>query len=192
MMEFIDQHSKELNEVINNTCNMHKLNVGTISLALVNAFDTNHKAIIFGNGGSYADALHFAAEFEGTYKIKGRRALPVIVPANTAALTAIGNDYGYDVTFKRFVEANAQENDVVIGLSTSGSSLNIIEALRSAKKKNAYTIGLTGRSGGVMNGLVDILINIPSDDTARIQEAHQFICHEICYTVENKIFGPRQ
>jgi D-sedoheptulose 7-phosphate isomerase len=161
-----------------------------IAKLLIKAFKNGKKVIIFGNGGSYADAIHFAAEFEGPYKNRNRPPLPALVPGNPSALTAIANDFGYEHVFKKFVEANAEKGDIVIGLTTSGTSKNIIFGLTEARRKGAIAIGFTGRTGGKkMSDFVDIIISVPSDNTPRIQEMHRFIYHEICGLVEKNLFG---
>jgi D-sedoheptulose 7-phosphate isomerase len=141
-----------------------------------------------GNGGSYADSLHFAAELEGAYKNRNRAALAAMVPSNPASLTAIGNDFGYLNTFKKTVQAFINKGDVVIGLSTSGNSENVIQAFQEAKLKGARVVAFTGESGGKMKEYADILLNVPSQDTPRIQEAHHFAYHEICEIVETSLF----
>jgi len=152
----------------------------------VQSLQSGHKILIFGNGGSAADAQHIAAELVGRYKIE-RKGLPVIaLTTDTSALTAIGNDYGYQYIFKRQIEALASPNDVVIGISTSGNSTNVLSALKLASKINCHTIGLSGRGGGEMGNLCDINIVVPSEDTPRIQEMHIFIGHTLCHLIESK------
>ena len=152
----------------------------------VQCLQNGHKILIFGNGGSAADAQHIAAELVGRYKIE-RKGLPVIaLTTDTSALTAIGNDYGYQHIFKRQIEALASPNDVVIGISTSGGSDNVLSALKLASKINCRTIGLSGRGGGEMNTLCDINIVAPSEDTPRIQEMHIFMGHTLCHIIESK------
>jgi D-sedoheptulose 7-phosphate isomerase len=141
-----------------------------------------------GNGGSAADAQHLAAELSGRF-YKDRKALPSdALHCNTSYLTAVANDYSYDVIYSRLVDGTMNSGDVLIGLSTSGNSKNIINAFEKAKEKGIITIGLTGESGGKMEILSDYLINVPSTDTPRIQEAHIMIGHIICELVESKLF----
>lgn len=188
----MEEVKKHLFDHLNLMRRMYRMHADKITLAankLVKSYQAGGKPLIFGNGGSYADALHFAGELEGKFYLD-RRPLPVSVP-NTVSLTAVGNDYGYEVTFARFVEANANPNDIVIALSTSGNSKNVVNALRVAREKKLYSIGFTGKTGGEMKGLVDLLINVPSKDTPRIQEAHEFIYHSICYRVEQEMFGKK-
>lgn len=183
----LEKSFDEMMELIQKTKEMHSKTIEKIGREIVNCYRNGGKLIIFGNGGSFADALHFAAEFEGPFKNRSRPPLPALVPSNFSALTAIGNDFGYEQTFKKFVEANTKKGDIVIGISTSGNSPNVILALEEAKKKEVITIAFTGYSGGKMKN-ADILLNIPSTDTARIQELHHFAYHEICNLVEREMF----
>jgi len=153
------------------------------------AYRSGGKIIFCGNGGSAADAQHLAAELVGRFKLE-RRALPAIaLNTNTSILTALGNDYGYDTVFSRQVEALANKNDIVIGLSTSGNSPNVIKAIEAAKTIGAKTIGLTGGNGGQLAKLADLAITVPSDNTPRIQEAHITIGHIVCELVERELAG---
>jgi D-sedoheptulose 7-phosphate isomerase len=157
--------------------------------ALITAYTTGHKAIFFGNGGSAADAQHLAAEFLGRY-LRERAPLPALaLNANTSAITAIGNDYGYEQTFSRQLHAMSSPGDVAVGISTSGNSRNVVEALVCARKLGLFTIAFTGASGGQMRGLVDILIDVPSEETPRIQECHILAGHAICDAVESAIIA---
>lgn len=140
--------------------------------------------MICGNGGSAADAQHFAAELSGRYK-KERKALAgIALTTDTSALSAIGNDYGFEFVFSRQVEALGNENDVLIGISTSGKSPNVLEAFKKAKELNMLCLGLSGKGGGMMNKLCDYNLVIPSDDTARIQEMHILIIHTLCQIID--------
>lgn len=146
------------------------------------------KILLFGNGGSAADAQHIAAELVGRYKVN-RKGLPAIaLSTDTSALTAIGNDFGFEEIFNRQVEALASKGDVAIGISTSGKSLNVLNALNLSLKLNLKTIALTGRDGGEMKKICDSCIEIPSEDTARIQEMHIVIGHTICHLIEKNLF----
>lgn len=152
--------------------------------ALISAYRSGHKAIFFGNGGSAADAQHLAAEFLGRY-LRERRAMPALaLHANTSAVTAIANDYGYDHVFSRQLQGFAVAGDVAVGISTSGNSKSVLEALTVARKMGVVTIGLSGASGGRMRELVDVLIAAPTGETPRIQECHILIGHAICDAVE--------
>ena len=151
---------------------------------MVNTLKSGHKILLCGNGGSAADAQHIAAELTGRYKTK-RRGLPAIaLTTDTSALTAIGNDFGYAKVFSRQVEALANRGDLLIGISTSGNSENILLALQKAKALGCTTLGLSGDDGGKMNGLCDINLVIPSDDTPRIQEMHILFGHILCHIID--------
>src|SRR5436853_225776 len=151
---------------------------------LVATYRRGGKAIFFGNGGSAADAQHLAAEFLGRF-LQERRPLPALaLHTNSSAVTAIGNDYGYEQVFARQLEALGTANDVVVAISTSGNSPNVLEALQVAQKGGIPTVGLTGASGGRMRALVDVLLAVPSSDTPRIQECHILIGHALCDAVE--------
>lgn len=152
--------------------------------ALIAAYRAGNKAILFGNGGSAADAQHLAAEFLGRY-LRERRPMPALaLHANSSAVTAIANDYGYEQVFSRQLQAFAAAGDVAFGISTSGNSQSVIEALAVARKLGLVTIGLTGASGGRMREVVDVLIAAPTQETPRIQECHILIGHAICDAVE--------
>jgi D-sedoheptulose 7-phosphate isomerase len=153
-----------------------------------NAFARGHRVYFCGNGGSAADAQHLAAEFSGRFYID-RKALPAeALHCNTSYLTAVGNDYSYDVIYSRLIEGIGQPGDILVGLSTSGNSKNIIHAFNTAKEKGMVTVGFTGKNGGAMRSNSDHLINIPSTNTPRIQESHILAGHIVCQLVEEKIF----
>jgi len=148
------------------------------------SLENNHKIILFGNGGSAADAQHMAAEFIGRYKIE-RESIPAIsLTTDTSILTSIGNDYSYDQVFSRQCQSLVHDGDVVIAISTSGNSKNVIKGCKIAKKNGAFIISLTGKTGGSLKSLSDVLLNVPSTDTPRIQESHRTIIHSICELVE--------
>ncbi len=156
---------------------------------ITNAYKNGNKVLICGNGGSAADAQHIAGEFMGQFK-KDRAPLPAIaLHTNTSYLTAVANDYGYKEVFARAVKALGRPGDVLIAISTSGNSDNVIQAVRVAKDMGIVTIALTGASGGLLGHIADITIRIPSDNTPRIQEGHIAIGHIICSIVENNLFG---
>lgn len=149
------------------------------------------KVIFFGNGGSAADSQHLAAEFTGRY-LKERRALPALaLSVNSSSLTAIGNDYGFDLVFARQLEALGKPGDVAVGISTSGNSPNVIRALEAAKSKSIYTVSLTGKSGGKLKHIADCTICMPSEETPRIQECHILTGHLICEIIEESLFGKK-
>jgi len=150
----------------------------------IDCLQNGGKILIFGNGGSAADAQHIAAEMVGRYKVE-RKGLPAIaLTTDTSALTSISNDYGYNHVFDRQVEALANKGDVVIGISTGGSSGNVISALKLAKEMGCKTIGFSGRDGGEMNTVCDINLIVPAEDTPRIQEMHIVIGHTICHLID--------
>lgn len=162
--------------------------VAKVSEILVHAFQTGNKVLLFGNGGSAADAQHIAAEFVGRFAFN-RPALPALaLNVNTSCVTAIGNDYGFDLVFSRQLEALARPGDVAIGFSTSGQSANVIRGMETAKKLKLHTIALTGSSPRGLKGAVDYCICAPSTETPRIQECHILIGHIISELVEETIF----
>jgi len=162
--------------------------VQQITDAVVAAFESGHKVMFCGNGGSAADAQHLAAEFSGRF-YKNRRALPSdALHCNSSYLTAVANDYSYDDIYSRLVDGTMQKGDVLIGISTSGNSPNIVKAFETARSKGILTVGFTGASGGKMKELSDFLLNIPSTDTPRIQESHIMLGHIICELTEAAIF----
>ncbi|MBI2632163.1 SIS domain-containing protein [Candidatus Pacearchaeota archaeon] len=185
----ITRHVEDLKILVNKTSELHKDTIIKIAELIINSYRNDGKIIIFGNGGSYADSLHFAAELEGCYRNKNRSSLKAMVPSNPSTITAISNDFSYKEIFLRFIKANADKRDIVIALSTSGNSENVILALEEAKNLGAITVGFTGETGGKMKLFCDILFNVPSQDTPRIQEIHHFAYHEICEIVEKEMFG---
>jgi D-sedoheptulose 7-phosphate isomerase len=159
---------------------------------MMSALQKGNKLLVMGNGGSAADAQHMAAEFVGRFLLE-RKALPAVaLTTDTSILTAVGNDYGFDEIFKRQVEALAIPGDVVIGISTSGHSNNVFHALTAANEMGCSTIGLLGREGGNIAGIVDVNLTVPVQETPRIQEAHLTIIHIICDLVERNLFGGRK
>jgi len=163
--------------------------INQISSIIIEAYRKKKKVILFGNGGSAADAQHIAGELVNRLHLE-REALPAIaLTTDSSVLTSIANDYDYSRIFARQVEALAKEGDVVIGISTSGSSSNVIEAVKTAKEKGAKTVGFTGNKGGKLAELVDFVISVPSDETPRVQESHITILHIICCLVERELFG---
>jgi D-sedoheptulose 7-phosphate isomerase len=155
---------------------------------IVNTFKNGNRVYFCGNGGSAADAQHLAAEFSGRF-YTDRKALPAeALHCNTSYLTAVANDYSYDVVYSRMMDGIGQAGDILVGLSTSGNSGNIVKAFETAKEKKIITVGFTGLSGGLMKSLSDYFINIPSTDTPRIQESHIMVGHIICQLVEEKMY----
>ena len=163
--------------------------VGKSVTVIVNAFRNGNKVLFCGNGGSAADAQHLAAEFSGRF-YTDRDALPAeALHVNTSYITAVANDYSYDVIYSRMIKGIGKAGDVLVGLSTSGNSTNIVKAFEMAKEKQMATIGFTGATGGKMKSICDHLLNVPSNDTPRIQESHILIGHIICQLVEEQYFG---
>lgn len=163
--------------------------IGDVVKAITAAFEKGNRIYFCGNGGSAADAQHLAAEFSGRF-YTDRKALPAeALHCNTSYLTAVANDYSYDVVYARLIDGIANPGDVLVGLSTSGNSANIVKAFDVARSKQVVTVGFTGASGGVMKGLCDHLLNVPSSDTPRIQESHILIGHIICQLVEENLFS---
>jgi D-sedoheptulose 7-phosphate isomerase len=161
----------------------------TVTEVITKAFQSGNAVYFAGNGGSAADAQHLAAEFSGRF-YKDRKALPSdALHCNTSYLTAVANDYSYDVIYARLLEGLAKRGDVLVGISTSGNSGNIVKAFEMAKTIGVTTIGFTGQKGGLMKDLGDYLINVPSNTTPRIQESHILVGHIICELVEKNIFG---
>jgi D-sedoheptulose 7-phosphate isomerase len=191
MLSVIKSHIRSSIEVksalLENTALLEQI-AGVCAL-IANAYKSNKKTLLAGNGGSAADAQHIAAELVNRFYMD-RPGLPSIaLTTDTSILTGIGNDYGYEQLFARQVQALGNEGDVFIGISTSGNSPNIIRAFEACKEKGIITIGLTGENGGKMAGLCDHCINVPSNETPRIQEAHILIGHIMCYIIEQEMFG---
>lgn len=181
---YLEQHQSLFNE-------LNKINVQINNAAkrLVKTIGAGKKILVCGNGGSAADSQHLAAELVGRFE-KERISLPAIaLTTDTSALTAVGNDYGFEYIFSRQVEGLGQIGDSLVGISTSGNSKNVIKAVESAKENKIITIGLLGRDGGKLSTIVDIPVIIPHDVTARIQEAHIFIIHYWCAQIEKELFG---
>ncbi len=159
-----------------------------VTRIIVNAFTAGNKVLFCGNGGSAADAQHLAAEFSGRF-YSDRDPLPSeALHCNTSYITAVANDYGYDVVYSRLVKGMGKRGDILVCLSTSGNSVNILNAIDEAKKIGMITVGLTGETGGKMKPVCDHIINVPSSDTPRIQESHIMIGHIICQLVEQELF----
>jgi D-sedoheptulose 7-phosphate isomerase len=187
----------DIKSIINSAIDLNKLvlqndtllgQIKTVTEVLTQCFESGNKVMFCGNGGSAADAQHLAAEFSGRFYLD-RKALPAeALHCNSSYLTAVANDYSYDLIYSRLLEGIGKHGDVLVGITTSGNSKNIINAFETAKEKGIITIGLTGESGGKMEILSDYLINVPSTDTPRIQEAHIMIGHIICELVESKLF----
>jgi D-sedoheptulose 7-phosphate isomerase len=163
--------------------------IGLVTTEIARAFANGNKVLFCGNGGSAADAQHLAAEFSGRF-YSDRDPLPSeALHCNTSFLTAVANDFGYELIYSRMVKAIGKQGDVLVGLSTSGNSANIINGLQQARELGMITVGFTGDTGGSMKAYSDYLINVPSSDTPRIQESHITIGHIICQLVEEQLFN---
>ena len=160
-----------------------------VARRIVECYRKGGKTIFMGNGGSAADAQHMAAEFLGKYMIDRKPIPSIALTTNSSAVTAIGNDYGYSKIFSRQLEAFAAKGDVVIGISTSGNSDNIVEAFKFAKGKGMLCVALVGAKACKLDGISDISIKVPSDVTPRIQEMHELVLHTLCEIVETELFG---
>ena len=161
--------------------------ISDVGIAMQNCIKSGGKILLMGNGGSAADSQHIAAEIVGRFK-KERKGLPAIaLTTDTSILTSVGNDYGYDYIFARQVEALCRPEDLVIGITTSGNSANVVNAMQAAKTIGAFTVGLTGGTGGKLTAICDYNLIMPSSVTARIQEAHIFIGHCLCEILESDV-----
>ena len=178
----------EFNEHIKVANSIHYLIDAVASSAqlCIDCLQSGGKILLFGNGGSAADAQHIAAELVGRYKVERKGISAIAINTDTSILTAISNDYGYSHVFDRQIEALANKGDVVIGISTSGNSINVINALKLASKLNCNTIGFSGQEGGVMKDICDVTLEAPSIDTPRIQEMHILLGHTICHLIDQE------
>ena len=187
----IDIINQEINEHLKSAKLLSGLSndIAASVLACINCLNRGGKILICGNGGSAADAQHFAAELVGRYKNKRKGIAALALTTDTSSITSIGNDFGFDYVFERQIEALANSGDVVVGISTSGNSKNIINALKLAAKLNCHTIGLSGNDNGEMNGVCHICLNAPSNDTPRVQEMHITIIHIICHLLDQEFLS---
>ena len=190
-------NSKKINHMIEETlerstkiiADLHDLSdeINKTANLIITAINKNRKIIIIGNGGSAADAQHIAAEFLGRYKLK-RKSIPAIaLTSNSSTTTAIANDYDFSDVFSRQCESLVSKDDIVIGISTSGNSENVIKGLKTSKKNGGLTIGLLGNKGGKIKNIVDIPLIVKATSIPRIQEAHRVIYHIICEIVEEEL-----
>ncbi len=163
-------------------------NIEKAARVMIESLRRGGKILVFGNGGSAADSQHMVAELVGRFKKERRPLAAIALTTNTSTLTAIGNDYGYDLTFSRQVEALGKPKDVAIGISTSGNSKNVIEAIKAARSLSLLTIGLLGGDGGKLKDKCDVSIIVGSKNTPRIQESHSLIGHILCELVEEELF----
>lgn len=165
--------------------------IADVARLIIASMRSGGKLIVFGNGGSAADAQHLSAELVGRYR-QNRKALPAIaLTTDSSALTSISNDYGFDTIFSRQLEALGRPGDIIVALSTSGNSPNILRALETAKKMGIPSIGLTGKSGGKMRSSVNVCLSVPSDSTPRIQEAHGLVIHILSGLIESALAGEK-
>ncbi len=185
----IKEHTEVINTILGDKDILGKLEL--VTKKIVEAYKSGGKLVIFGNGGSASDAQHIAGELVSKFYLDRPMLNALALNVNSSIITAIANDISFDDIFARQVEHLVDYKDVVIGLSTSGNSRNIIKALQVAKNKGALAIGFTGMSGGKLKDYVNVLVNIPSDSTPRIQEAHILAGHIICELVERELFGRR-
>lgn len=186
MKEFIESEFRNI------SCNFIHLQalapqIEKVSAVCIDALKKGHKIMFCGNGGSAADSQHLAAELVGRYKMNRPAMNALALTVDTSILTAVGNDYGYDTIFERQVEGLGKSGDVLIGLSTSGNSKNVLAAFDMAKKKGITTVAMTGQSGGKMKEQADFTINVPSDVTNNIQEMHIAVGHLLCGVIEKEL-----
>lgn len=187
MKELIKKRIEDSIDVKKELCRSQLENIEKAAKTIISSLGAGGKLLVFGNGGSAADSQHIAAELVGRFK-KERKALAAIaLTTNASILTAIANDYGYDVIFSRQVEALAVKGDAALGISTSGNSKNVVDGLKKARSMGLATIGMTGEGGGAVKAASDVTIAVPSKDTARIQESHGVIGHILCELVENEL-----
>lgn len=182
---YLKPHVEVISSTINET---NILIIEKLINEIVKAIKKGNKIIIAGNGGSAADSQHFAAEFTGRYKLERKGLAAISLTTDTSAITAIGNDYGFEHIFSRQLESIANKGDIFIGITTSGNSKNILNACKSAQEKKLHTFGLLGKDGGLCKNIFKDCIIVKSNDSARIQEVHIFIIHTICEEVEKRLF----
>ena len=182
ILKRINEHKEAVNELSKSTVTIKK-----IAETIIKCYKNGGKVIFFGNGGSCSDSMHLATEFVSRYYFD-RKSLPAIALTDNVSLTAIGNDYSFEDVFAKQVEGFVKNGDVIIGISTSGNSKNVIKAIEKAKELGGITAAFTGKSGGLLKDKADICLNVPSDDTPRIQEGYMLAGHIICELVEKELF----
>ncbi len=187
-----DQIAEEHSFIVKRFFEQHSDTLGLVADRLIRTLRTGHKLLLFGNGGSAADAQHFAAELVGRYQIERPGWPAIALTVDSSALTAIANDYGYDRVFARQVEALGVKGDAAIAISTSGNSNSVIEGVRAAAAKGLHTIGLLGRDGGELKSMVDHALVVDAQKTSRIQEVHILIAHILCESIERAMLSPRE
>jgi D-sedoheptulose 7-phosphate isomerase len=188
LSEYIEKSINTKKELLKN----HVPEIARVADVIINACKKGNTIFWFGNGGSAADAQHLACELVSRFCFERKALASIALTTNTSELTAIANDYSFDQIFARQVEALVNPGDVVIGISTSGNSPNVIEGIRTAKRLGAITVAFTGANGGKLHGEADYLLSVPSDVTPHIQESHIMIGHVLCYIVEKELFGEHE
>jgi len=178
----VENHTRVLND-----SNL-QMNIERIVTNSIEAFKNDKKMLFCGNGGSASDAQHIAAELSGRFYKDRPPLYAEALHVNSSYMTAVANDYGYEETYARMVEASGSKGDVLVGISTSGNSPNVVKAMQNAKEIGMVTVGFTGSKGGKMKEICDIMIQVPSDDTPRIQEVHILVGHIICQLIEEELF----
>ena len=178
----VENHTRVLND-----SNL-QINIERIVTNSIEAFKNNKKILFCGNGGSASDAQHIASELSGRFYKDRPPLYAEALHVNSSYMTAVANDYGYEETYARMVEASGRKGDVLVGISTSGNSPNVVKAMQNAKEIGMVTVGFTGSKGGKMKEICDIMIQVPSDDTPRIQEVHILVGHIICQLIEEEMF----
>lgn len=193
----MNNFSKHIISIIENNISINRvviddkniiLAIEKAALQITNCYNNGGKVLLCGNGGSAADAQHIAAELSGRFYLDRKSLAAEAIHVNTSYITAVANDYSFNDVYSRYIDGCGKTNDVLIAISTSGNSENIIRAVKAAKQNKMFTIALTGSSGGKIKNISDLTINIPSSDTPRIQEAHILVGHIICEIVEKKLF----
>lgn len=188
MKKLIEDRIRESIDVKEALAKAEAGNIEKSARIMIGSLASGGKVLVFGNGGSAADSQHMASELVGRFKKERKAIAAIALTTNTSTLTAIANDYGYDVTFTRQVEALGRKGDVAVGISTSGSSKNVLEAMRKAKSMGLKTIGILGADGGSIKDACDVAIVVSSKDTARVQESHITVIHILCEIIENELF----
>lgn len=192
VLEKIISRSLEYSRELTFSLQKQSESIRRISLVIAKAYENQKKVLFFGNGGSAAEAQHLAAELTGKYYME-RKSLPAIaLSTNSSTVTALGNDFGFSNIFKKQIEGLGDQGDVAIGMSTSGESENVIQALKLARELGLSTVGFTGKGGGKMKEIADCCLQVPSDDTPRVQEGHILVGHIICEIVEKRLFGKNE
>ena len=191
MQELISKILKSASDNITNISNDNKIisKIEQVVLLCVKAYENNQRILFCGNGGSASDAQHIAAELSGRFLRERKPLFAEALHVNSSYLTAVSNDYGFEYSYSRILESAGREGDILVALSTSGNSKNVLKAIEKANSIGMISVGLSGLNGGEMQSLCNVMINIASKDTARIQEAHILVGHIICQLIEEKLFA---